>query len=254
MTEEKKPEVVFVNSNGILCPFRQVDYKTLNASGLRVFKIAMTHLPMLKTGMLKGHTIQVVEWEDIYRKVINFAVKDVTGVSIQVAKVEGEHRMRAVYAFSKEQRTIVTQVMNRLSQYFGRYCFQIRELEWKNRDQPRKKALTSAPEGADGDRIECHYRIVFNRDIDPSRHYNEVLDTTPQKEVILELSRFSRMRLLKVMSPITVGVHSMCVIFEDKNGTEWVESFRRTFEVPNMKTEQLSDAAGFLLNLALSKN
>ena len=42
-------------------------------------------------------------------------------------------------------------------------------------------------------------------------------------------------------------------MFEDRAGNEWREALRRTFEIPNLQMDQVSDVAGFLLGLAISK-
>jgi hypothetical protein len=250
-------ELRLVEVNKYLVPANKKDLELLTQRSIRIYKIASDRLPTLKGRILKGLKVTVLKWADISDKVIR-SVMDRPNVQEAIARwklvqtEENNLELHVAWKYGAKNKEALDTAVSMLGNLLCRFCVRIRSLEWKNLSDARYSSNTHVyPVGSDLDRMVSKYSIIIDTEnIEPTHGYGEQLSAAVDSSTIINLSRFSRLRLENSKSTMFEGQRSLVIVFEDLSGTTWVESLRRTLDVSRLKPEELLDGSMFLMALA----
>lgn len=239
---------------GTLVPMSRNDLELLKSKRIYTYKISRDRLSAMKSYLLKGVSTTTTEWSPIIEKIVEKVLTSLCKDSKQaIWKFDpSTMELKLKWKFSDDFRKKVDSSIAHMDQYLQRYCTKIVQDSWKSLSNEGFSSNSHIyPTSEEGDVIYSVFKIsVDEESTDPSIGYGKILETETAKAAVLHLSKYLRIRYFTAPSSISTGGLSLTIVMEDLSGGTWSESIRRTVEVKNMSSTELTDNALFFLSLS----
>lgn len=241
----KNKSLTLVKIKDYYFPAGEKDYQSLVDCGVSVFRIDPTLLNLLKKTSLKGFEVSLVTWVDLLTKLQSSFVKQLVAVGFK-NKLEDIYSL--VVKFDKLKEPEFDNLLKKYKALLSRYGIKIIH-EYKDIPEVKRSASKKAEPASTMVRL----RLIESLEIDPALGYGvrNLVDTTQEK--FINFSTVARMKMVSSLNESKKPYVSM--VFEDKIGDQWVESFRRAFDSSKISRSEINDfASGLIQSLVLSSS
>lgn len=218
-------------------PSSEKDYQCLLDSGVTVFRLDSTLIRLLKKTCLRQYEVITSHWPTILTKVQNAFLKEITHVGFK-SKLEDENSIVVKFGKLKEPEfdNLLKKYRSNLSRYGIKVVLDFREVP------EAKKTSTSAASPAS---MMVRMKLSENKEIDPALGYNVKTLVDAHQERFINFSSVARLKLVSSLNESKKPFVSL--VFEDKIGEQWVESFRRAFDASKTSREEANEFASNLI-------
>lgn len=235
MASSKKPVLRLVRFKGENFPADSEAFSFMKEARLTVFRIPDQILPTLQHTLLKGFSVSVTPFAQVYTELLDtFYKQRLSKLSSLKWKTEGNLVM---LAFDQSELEKANQYIMEFGFVMGRYGVKVaRENRVRTDDEgkPSRHAV----------RLECK----ADPDLNPSEFFRDAIP--PAEEVVrLNLSPCASLVFASRPSLANPGRRSLGLAFEDHLNGEWVQAFSREFSQGALDPDQVVLVINWLIEL-----
>lgn len=224
----KRPTLRMARFNEWVFPLTKADFEIMRANNVTTYRMNLEVFEMVSKTLLKAYLPKLTPFgRDVFPRILDTALKDVDPEQCRVTRDKNIIRIRYYDDYAEQFNAAFL----KLSHLLGRFCFRLR------------RDFTAKKEGI----TRVQLAVVFDSSISPSHFYGVPQDETAESTVMLNLSRFARVSFRKSPSTLNANRTALQIVFEDKQGENFVEAFRRSFELHSMDQGELLKVASFFV-------
>ena len=222
-------------------PSSEKDYQSLLAAGVTVFRLDATLLSLLKKTCLKAFELTFILWGSILPKIQASFLKKIAASEFK-SKLETEGSI--VVKFDKLKEAEFDDLLKVYRANLSRYGMGT-TLDFRTTPEVKE---TSTIKGVPAS-LMVRIKIVENEQIDPSQGYNVKSLVDVSEDRLISFSSVARLKLVSALNASKKPFVSL--VFEDKLGEQWVESFRRVFDTTTMSRVEINEFASNMIQALL---
>jgi len=220
------PTLNLVRFQGNYFPLSEADYQLLREYEVVSIKMRESTLEILKATVLKGKPIEVHAWADTY-PMMRKGFLDSLPEGVECACKTNT----ITFAFDDEHEEVVTQSINLLAHYSGRYGIRVQ------RENKQRKGYQLA-----------RLTLIPDEDIVPSSYFTKTDTGTPKLEALIQLSNACRLRLSK--RAWVSGEPVFAIDMEEMSAGNFSPTFSRSFRLDAIDEDDLHHSARFFAELS----
>lgn len=227
-TSKETPVLHLVRFRKEYFPVTPSDLALLRKRQVSVARIAESSIVILSKTLLKGVKFKFHTWVELYSSLLDhFKSTFPEGFDFEASenwilvRAEGD---------PKETQTVLQNRVALLSKYCGRYGFRIHHMTKDRKTYSLTKIL-----------------FVPDRNLVPSMYFNTADSLDEPLNLKFHLSPSCRVVFTKKKSPS--GIPCLKVVFEDRSGPDFTESFSRAFNFSDVTVEDCNAALNFFAEL-----